>query len=104
MSQLEAKKATECGYWPTFRYNPDLAKEGKNPFIMDSKEPNWDLYQDFLMNEGRYAQLVKINPEAAQELANTARMKWGQTTSLPAPIAPWLWRKARTYCLRQSQA
>ena len=71
MSQMEAKKATECGYWPTFRYNPDLAKEGKNPFTMDSKEPNWDLYQEFLMNEGRYAQLVKINPEAAQELFET---------------------------------
>ena len=68
MSQMEAKKATECGYWPTFRYNPDLAKEGKNPFTMDSKEPDWTKYNDFLMNEGRYAQLVKINPEKAQEL------------------------------------
>lgn len=68
MSQMEAKKATECGYWPTFRYNPDLAKEGKNPFQMDSKEPDWSKYNDFLMNEGRYAQLVKINPEKAQEL------------------------------------
>jgi len=68
MSQMEAKKATECGYWPTFRYNPDLAKEGKNPFIMDSKEPDWSKYNDFLMNEGRYAQLVKVNPEKAQEL------------------------------------
>ncbi|HRF70590.1 MAG TPA: thiamine pyrophosphate-dependent enzyme, partial [Candidatus Pelethenecus sp.] len=68
MSQMEAKKATECGYWPTFRYNPDLEKEGKNPFQMDSKEPDWSKYNDFLMNEGRYAQLVKINPEKAQEL------------------------------------
>lgn len=68
MSQMEAKKATECGYWPTFRYNPDLAKEGKNPFTMDSKEPDWSKYHDFLMNEGRYAQLVKVNPEKAQEL------------------------------------
>ncbi|HIT49833.1 MAG TPA: pyruvate:ferredoxin (flavodoxin) oxidoreductase [Candidatus Pelethenecus faecipullorum] len=68
MSQMEAKKATECGYWPTFRYNPDLAKEGKNPFQMDSKEPDWSKYNDFLMNEGRYAQLVKINPERAKEL------------------------------------
>jgi len=68
MSQMEAKKATECGYWPTFRYNPDLAKEGKNPFTMDSKEPDWSKYNDFLMNEGRYAQLVKVNPEKAQEL------------------------------------
>ena len=71
MSQMEAKKATECGYWPTFRYNPDLAKEGKNPFQMDSKEPDWTKYNDFLMNEGRYAQLVKINPEKAQELLET---------------------------------
>ncbi len=68
MSQMEAKKATECGYWPTFRFNPDLAKEGKNPFTMDSKEPDWSKYNDFLMNEGRYAQLVKVNPEKAQEL------------------------------------
>ena len=68
MSQMEAKKATECGYWPTFRFNPDLAKEGKNPFTMDSKEPDWSKYNDFLMNEGRYAQLVKVNPDKAQEL------------------------------------
>ena len=67
-SQNEAKKATQCGYWPTFRYNPDLAKEGKNPFTMDSKEPDWSKYNDFLMGEGRYAQLVKVNPEKAQEL------------------------------------
>jgi len=68
MSQMEAKKATECGYWPTFRFNPDLAKEGKNPFTMDSKEPDWSKYNDFLMNEGRYAQLTKVNPAKAQEL------------------------------------
>ena len=71
MSQIEAKKATECGYWPTFRYNPDLALEGKNPMQMDSKEPDWSKYQDFLMNEGRYAQLVKVNPTRAQELFDT---------------------------------
>ncbi len=68
MSQMEAKKATECGYWPTFRFNPDLAKEGKNPFTMDSKEPDWSKYNDFLMNEGRYAQLVKVNPQQAEAL------------------------------------
>ena len=68
MSQMEAKKATECGYWPTFRFNPDLAKEGKNPMQLDSKAPDWSKYMDFLMNEGRYAQLVKVNPEKAQEL------------------------------------
>ena len=67
-SQLEAKLATECGYFPLFRYNPDLALEGKNPFQLDSKEPNWDKYNDFLMNEGRYAQLRSLNPEMADEL------------------------------------
>ena len=71
MSQMEAKKATECGYWPTFRYNPDLAKEGKNPMQMDSKEPDWSKYEEFLLNEGRYAQLVKIDPEKAKELFET---------------------------------
>ena len=69
MSQMEAKMATECGYFPTFRYNPDLAKEGKNPFQLDSaKEPKWEKYHDFLMNEGRYSQLVKVNPAKAQAL------------------------------------
>ncbi len=68
MSQNEAKLATECGYWPTFRYNPELVKEGKNPFTLDCKEPDWDKYEAFLLNEGRYAQLTKINPERAQEL------------------------------------
>ncbi len=71
MSQMEAKLATECGYFPTFRFNPDLALEGKNPFTMDSKEPDWSKYNDFLMNEGRYNQLAKINPEKAQELLET---------------------------------
>jgi pyruvate-ferredoxin/flavodoxin oxidoreductase len=69
MSQMEARKATECGYWPTFRFNPDLVKEGKNPMQLDNvKEPNKDLYMQFLMNEGRYAQLTKVNPARAQEL------------------------------------
>ncbi len=67
-SQKQAKLATECGYWPTFRYDPRREELGLNPFQMDSKEPNWDLYFDFLMSEGRYAQLSKINPTHAEEL------------------------------------
>jgi pyruvate-ferredoxin/flavodoxin oxidoreductase len=67
-SQNQAKLATECGYWPTFRYDPRLEEEGKNPFRLDSKAPNWDLYRDFLMSEARYAQLFDINAEAAEEL------------------------------------
>jgi len=64
----QAKLATECGYWPTYRFDPRLEAEGKNPFKIDSKAPNWDRYKEFLMNEARYAQLVDINPEKAEEL------------------------------------
>ncbi len=67
-SQNEAKLANECGYFPTFRFNPTLEEEGKNPFTLDSKEPNWDLYDEFLSHEGRYNQLAKINPEKASEI------------------------------------
>ncbi len=67
-SQNQAKLATECGYWPTFRYDPRLETEGKNPFKIDSKDPNWDRYNEFLMNEARYAQLLDINPDQAKGL------------------------------------
>jgi len=67
-SQNQAKLATECGYWPTFRFDPRLEKEGKNPFKIDSKTPNWDKYREFLLNEARYSQLVNINPDHAEEL------------------------------------
>ena len=77
-TQLEAKLATECGYFPTFRYNPDLAKLGQNPLQMDSKAPDWSKYRDFLMNEGRYSQLVAINPEKAEELLD-ANLKDAQS-------------------------
>jgi pyruvate-ferredoxin/flavodoxin oxidoreductase len=67
-SNLQAKLAVECGYWPTFRYDPRLAEQGKNPFQMDSKEPDWSKYHDYLMSENRYASLVAMNPEKADEL------------------------------------
>ncbi len=67
-AQEQAKLAVDCGYWTLFRFDPRLALEGKNPFQIDSKEPNWDLYNDHLMTETRYAQLSKINPENAEEL------------------------------------
>ena len=66
-SQLEAKKAVEAGYWPLYRYNPDLAAEGKNPFSLDSKEPKAS-FQDFIMGEVRYASLKKQFPEVADKL------------------------------------
>ena len=52
----------------TSRYDPRLVKEGKNPFQLDSREPNWDKYEEFLLSENRYARLKQINPEAAKEL------------------------------------
>ena len=76
-SNVQSKLAVECGYWPIFRYNPLLAKEGKNPFVLDSKEPNFDKYREYLMAETRYAQLTRINPEVADELlqANVAEAR-----------------------------
>ena len=65
--QVEMKKAVDCGYWNLFRYNPALKAEGKNPFTLDSKAPAGG-YQEFLMNEARYASLTRAFPERAKEL------------------------------------
>ena len=90
LSQQEAKLATECGYFPLFRYDPRLKAEGKNPFQLDSKAPNWDKYNDFLMNERRYSTLSSINPKAAQELleANIEHAKQRYATYLEAANRP----------------
>jgi len=71
----QAKLATECGYWPIFRYDPRLAEEGKNPFQIDSKEPLWDKYRDFLMTQNRYAALTMVNPEKAEILLDTNKVE-----------------------------
>jgi len=77
-TQEEAKLAVECGYWHLFRYNPLLAEEGKNPFTLDSKEPEWDKFQDFLNSEVRYTTLKKTFPVEAGELFKVAQenAKW----------------------------
>ncbi|NLT40723.1 MAG: pyruvate:ferredoxin (flavodoxin) oxidoreductase [Clostridiales bacterium] len=67
----EMKRAVECGYWHLFRFNPSLAAEGKNPFILDSKEPSGS-YREFIMNEARYSSLVSSYPERAQSLFEKA--------------------------------
>ena len=67
-SQAEEAKAVECGYWHLWRYNPTLADEGKNPFSLDSKEPDWSKFQDYLNGEVRFLSLKKALPEQAQEL------------------------------------
>lgn len=66
-SQLEEKRAVECGYWATYRYNPQLKEEGKNPFILDSKEPTAN-FREFLMGEVRFSSLQKMFPETAEAL------------------------------------
>ncbi|MDE6299693.1 MAG: pyruvate:ferredoxin (flavodoxin) oxidoreductase, partial [Muribaculaceae bacterium] len=72
-AQEEEKKAVECGYWHLWRYNPELENEGKNPFSLDSKEPDWDKFEDFLKGEVRFASLQKMQPEAAAELFQAAK-------------------------------
>lgn len=67
-SQAEEAKAVECGYWHLWRYNPTLAEQGKNPFSLDSKEPQWDKFQAYLDGEVRFLSLKKAFPGEAQEL------------------------------------
>ena len=72
-SQQEEAKAVECGYWHLWRYNPALEAEGKNPFTLDSKEPAWDKFEDFLKGEVRYASVLKQYPNEASELFAAAK-------------------------------
>ena len=67
-SQREQELAVECGYWHLWRFNPQLAEEGKNPFTLDSKEPNWANFRDFLLGEVRYMSVQKAYPNEADEL------------------------------------
>lgn len=77
-SQREMKKAVECGYWQMYRFNPALEQQGKNPFVLDSKAPNWEEFQNFLKGEVRYTSLMKNFPEEAEELFKAAEenAKW----------------------------
>ena len=68
LSQKEEKLAVECGYWHLYRYNPALEGTEKNPFSLDSKEPDWSKFQDFLKGEVRFASLYKMYPDCAEEL------------------------------------
>jgi pyruvate-ferredoxin/flavodoxin oxidoreductase len=81
-SQIEEKRAVECGYWHLYRYNPMLEAEGKNPFQIDSKEPDWSKFEDFLQGEVRYTALLKTFPEQAKELFKAAQenAKWRYNT------------------------
>ncbi|MGI5901117.1 MAG: pyruvate:ferredoxin (flavodoxin) oxidoreductase [Desulfitobacteriia bacterium] len=71
-SLRQQKRAVQAGYWHLYRYNPLLKQEGKNPFILDSKEPKGD-FKEFLESEIRYSSLKKAFPETAEELFNKAQ-------------------------------
>jgi pyruvate-ferredoxin/flavodoxin oxidoreductase len=77
-AQEEEARAVESGYWQLYRYNPDLEAQGQNPFQLDSKEPDWSKFQDFLMGEVRYNSLKKMFPKEAEELFKAAEenAKW----------------------------
>ncbi|HIU83481.1 MAG TPA: pyruvate:ferredoxin (flavodoxin) oxidoreductase [Candidatus Faecicola pullistercoris] len=64
-SQIEMKRAVDCGYWQLYRFNPALAEKGENPFKLDSKDPTGN-YREFLMGETRYAALTKVNAGAEE--------------------------------------
>ncbi|KPK87215.1 MAG: racemase [Bacteroides sp. SM23_62_1] len=77
-SQEQMNRAVECGFWHLYRFNPLLEKEGKNPFILDSKEPDWSKFQEFLSSEVRFTSLKKSFPEEAAVLFKEAEenAKW----------------------------
>jgi pyruvate-ferredoxin/flavodoxin oxidoreductase len=81
-TQAEGKNAVESGYWHLYRYNPMMEDEGKNPFTLDSKPPQWDKFQGFLNNEVRYTALAKSFPEDAKVLFEEAEKnaKWRYST------------------------
>jgi pyruvate-ferredoxin/flavodoxin oxidoreductase len=72
-AQMEQKSAVDCGYWHLWRYDPRLEEEGRNPFQLDSKEPEWSKFKDFLLGEVRYTQLIKSFPKQADELFEAAK-------------------------------
>ncbi|MCL2695683.1 MAG: pyruvate:ferredoxin (flavodoxin) oxidoreductase [Clostridiales bacterium] len=75
---LEGKRAVESGYWQLYRYNPALTAEGKNPFVLDSKDPKSD-YKDFIISETRYATLQQQFPQVAEELFDRAAQEAADT-------------------------
>jgi pyruvate-ferredoxin/flavodoxin oxidoreductase len=66
-SMMEEKRAVDSGYWHMYRFNPELKEQGKNPFILDSKEPTAD-YKEFINGEIRYSQLMNVFPEIAEKM------------------------------------
>ena len=90
-SQQEEANAVACGYWHLWRYNPALEAEGKNPFTLDSKEPNWDEFENFLKGEVRYASVMKQYPAEAAELFAAAKSnaRWRYNNYVRLSKEPW---------------
>ncbi|MBK5202602.1 MAG: pyruvate:ferredoxin (flavodoxin) oxidoreductase [Prolixibacteraceae bacterium] len=72
-TQTEEKEAVECGYWHLWRFNPEMEKEGKNPFVIDSPKPNWDNFEAYLKGEVRFLSVMKQYPDQAEELFAAAK-------------------------------
>ena len=85
-SMEEAKMAVQTGYWPLYRYNPELAKEKKNPFQLDSKAPSANLHE-FLEGETRYASLDKIDPEVSKKLKSELAEAYAERYALLKQLA-----------------
>ena len=83
----QQKAAVQCGYWPLYRYNPDLVKVGRNPFQLDSRAPSLPL-EKYIYNETRYTMLTHSNPEAAKHLLKLAEQdvsdRWNRYSKLAA--------------------
>ena len=90
-AQEEEKRAVECGYWHLWRYNPAAEESGQNPFTLDSKEPDWSKFKDYLKGEVRFASLFKMQPEAAEELFQAAEdnAKWRYNTYKRLSLQNW---------------
>ncbi|MDO4191221.1 MAG: pyruvate:ferredoxin (flavodoxin) oxidoreductase [Bacteroidales bacterium] len=90
-AQAEEAAAVACGYWHLWRYNPLLEKEGKNPFMLDSKEPDWNLFNDFLKGEVRFASVMKQFPEEAEALFLAAKenAQWRYRSYQRLLNTPW---------------
>ena len=90
-AQDEEQRAVACGYWHLWRYNPAAELEGKNPFTLDSKEPDWSLFDQFLLGEVRYATVQKQYPAEAAELfaAAKANAQWRYNNYLRLAQQQW---------------
>jgi pyruvate-ferredoxin/flavodoxin oxidoreductase len=89
------KEAVECGAWPLFRYNPDLARDGKNPLKLDSKPPKIK-YADYAMKETRFKMLTKSHPDRARNLMDEGNLEIGTRWHLYEQLAAMTCRNEET--------